>query len=249
MSSFVLKIDNLFKQYRGATTPVWNGLNLEIRPGAIYGLLGPNGVGKTTLVKIITGLSSYGRGSVEVFGKKVKPHDDFFRKRIGVVPQEITLYDELSAKENLLFWGGITGLSGKKLRMRIAELMELFNLEKYGEKPVSTYSGGMRRCVNLIAGIMHHPEFLLLDEPTTGIDVQTKQLIRNNLLLLNEEGTTILYTSHDMAEAESLCSVIGIVKEGILLVEGSPAFLQQTYSQAGRLEDVYLNLIENDERI
>lgn len=196
MTSFVLKIENLFKQYRGAPVPVWNGLNMYIQQGDIYGLLGPNGVGKTTLVKIITGLSSYDRGSIEIFGEKLKSYDDSIRKRIGVVPQEITLYNELTAKENLAFWGGIAGVNGTKLRNRISELMHLFDFERYSSMPVSAFSGGMRRCVNLMAGILHRPEFLLLDEPTVGIDVQTKHLIRKNLLLLNKEGTTILYTSH-----------------------------------------------------
>lgn len=247
MPCFVLKIDDLCKNYHG-TVSVWRGLNLTVRAGEVYGLLGPNGVGKTTLIKIITGVLPYDSGRVELFDEPVLPQGNrLSQSRIGIVPQEITLYEELTAEENLMFWGGIMGMRRSYLKTRIKELFLLFNFEQHKNTSVFKFSGGMKRCVNLMVGILNEPDFLLLDEPTVGIDVQTKQLIRNIIMSMNNNGTTIFYTSHDMAEAETICTRIGIVNKGGLIAEGSPEELKQTYSQAGKLEDVYLNLIEKDE--
>jgi len=218
----IIEIKDLYKHYRGNKNPAVNGLSLSIEEGEIFGLLGPNGAGKTTAISIMCGLRSFEKGEVRIAGYSVKEEMDNIKPLIGVVPQDIALYPTLTAYENLKIFGGIYGLEKKALNERIDELLTLFGLEKNKNRQVGKYSGGMKRRVNLIAGLLHHPRLLFLDEPTVGIDVQSRYVILENLKEINKAGTTIIYTSHHLNEAETFCTSIALVDEGRIICEGKP---------------------------
>lgn len=238
----ILRIEQLVKRYSGMASPVLRGLSLSIAEGEIYGFLGPNGTGKTTTVSIISGLLKPDSGSVSLLGRNLFEHSKFIRERIGVVPQNIALFPELTAWENLRIFGTMYGLPKTEIKRRAAELLELFGLSYAAKKPLKTYSGGMKRSINIIAGILHKPSFLILDEPTVGIDVQTKNLILENLKMLNQQGTSILYTSHDMDEAQHFCSRVGIIDQGVIVAEETPQGLITAHPGCENLEAVYLHL-------
>ena len=238
----VLQIRQLVKRYHGMDQSVLRGLDMTILPGERYGFLGPNGTGKTTTVSILSGLLVPDSGEVFVLGNKMPDKRKQVTTQIGVVPQNIALFPELTALENLRIFGSMYSITAARLKQRIHQLLELYGLTAFARKPVKTFSGGMKRSLNIIAGILHEPRFLLLDEPTVGIDVQTKALILDNLRQLNEEGTTILYTSHDMDEAQHFCTRVGIIDHGKLIAEDTPAALIQSCPNCENLESVYLHL-------
>lgn len=249
MSATVLRINHLRKSYRSIKREVLSGLSMSIEKGEIYGFLGPNGAGKTTTVNILTGLLKEDSGVVEIFGE-CEPNDRRkVMKRVGVVPQSIAIYSELTAYENLFFFGSIYGMSRGEVAKRGDELLQMFGLEEFRDKKVGAFSGGMKRMVNLMVGILHSPDFLILDEPTVGIDVQSKVLILDYLKILNNGGTTILYTSHDMEEAEHLCSRVGIIDGGKLVAEGTPEELINGVVGCSDLQSVYLSLTGKQLRI
>lgn len=237
-----IEITNLSKTYRGADEPALNGINLTVREGEIFGLLGPNGAGKTTTINILCGILRATGGNITIQGMDLDHNQDAIKHIIGVVPQDIALYPSLSARENLKFIGGMYGLSGSVLAERVNECLNLFGLEKFGNRHISTYSGGMKRRVNLIAGILHQPRILFLDEPTVGIDVQSRTVIIDYLKELNKEGTTIIYTSHYMEEAEILCSAIAIIDKGRIIIEGRPSEIVGSQSGYTNLESIFLHL-------
>jgi len=241
-NGIAIQINNLTKFYRGSTKPALNHISLSIEEKAIYGLLGPNGAGKTTTIKILCGLLSLTGGDVTIGGHALCHGFKKIRKIIGVVPQDIALYPTLTARENLSVFGGIYGLKGKELSKRIEELLHIFGLEKSQHHRISKYSSGMKRRINLIAGLLHNPHILFLDEPTVGVDVQSKNVILDNLLAINKQGTTIIYTSHYLEEAENICSRIAIIDEGQIITEGSPKELIASGESFSNLEDVYLHL-------
>ncbi|MBQ6955293.1 MAG: ABC transporter ATP-binding protein [Bacteroidales bacterium] len=243
MPQAILKVDGLRKSYHRGGRDVLTGLDITIPKGEVYGLLGPNGVGKTTTVSIITGLLEEDAGQVELFGLPSRHNKKIIMKRVGVVPQSIALFPELTATENLRVFGSVYGIPRATLDTRIDEMLALFGLSDSRNKRVETFSGGMKRCMNMIVGIMHHPEFLILDEPTVGIDVQSKVKILDHLKLLNQQGTTILYTSHDMEEAEHLCTKVGIIYGGRLAAEGTPEGLIGRFPDCRDLQSAYLKII------
>lgn len=238
----ILHIKDLQKSYKDMNRQVLSGLNLIIEQGEIYGFLGPNGAGKTTTVNILSGLLRCDSGSIEIFGRKYDENRYYIKHHMGIVPQNIAIFPELTAYENLKVFGTIYGMKNKTLQERIDELLELFSLTGFKNKKVATFSGGMKRSVNLMVGILNKPDLLILDEPTVGIDVQSKVLILDNLKSLNKEGTTILYTSHDMDEAQHLCTRVGIIDGGKLIAEDTPSRLIATYHGCDDLEAVYLSL-------
>ena len=238
----ILKINNLTKTYPGMNRQVLSGLNLTIKQGEIYGFLGPNGAGKTTTVNILSGLLKSESGSIEMFGNKYDENRFYVKHHMGIVPQNIAIFPELTAYENLKVFGSIYGMKNNILRTRINELLDLFSLAEFEDKKVSTFSGGMKRSVNLMVGILNNPDLLILDEPTVGIDVQSKVAILENLKKLNKEGITILYTSHDMEEAQNLCTRVGIIDGGKLIAEDSPTNMIAEYQGCDDLESVYLRL-------
>lgn len=221
----LLKIDRLSKSF-GPLRAV-EAVSFEIRAGEIYGLLGPNGAGKTTTISMISGLLRPDSGEVLVADRPFWSAPQAAKQLMGVVPQEIALYEELSARENLLFWGRIAGLDTRAARTRTEELLEALTLSDRAKDPLKTFSGGMKRRINIGCALMHRPRLLLLDEPTVGIDPQARLNILEFIRDLRAHGTAILYTTHYLEEAETLCDRIGIVDHGRLLAEGTLPELQE----------------------
>ena len=210
----MLTLRGLTKKY-GSLVAV-DHLDLEVREGEVFGLLGPNGAGKSTTVGLCVGLIRPDEGEVRL-GTLGSPEDPAVRRRIGVAPQALSLYDELSAEENLAFFASIYGLRGAQVASRIDWALEFVGLSDRRRDRVSTYSGGMKRRMNLAAALMHDPPLVLLDEPTVGVDPQSRHAILERILALRSSGRTIVYTTHYMEEAAKLCDRVGIIDRGRLL--------------------------------
>jgi ABC-2 type transport system ATP-binding protein len=198
-----------------------DGVSFEIREGEVFGLLGPNGAGKTTTISMISCLIPPSAGTVVVDGYSVATQSAKVKSVLGVVPQEIALYPTLTALENLKFWGRMYGLAGALLEERVAEALQTAGLADRAKERVETYSGGMKRRINIAAGIMHRPRLLIMDEPTVGIDPQSRNHILETVKDLNERGMTVLYTSHYMEEVEFLCDRVGIMDHGRIIALGT----------------------------
>ena len=239
METPIIQIDDLHKTYKGASHPSVSGLTLSVAKGSFFGLLGPNGAGKTTTLSILCGLRSFDRGAITIAGMSLKKNLPRIKPLIGVVPQDIALYPELTTEENLQFAGNIYSLPKMLLNERIDYYLHIFGLMSHRQKKAGYLSGGMKRQVNLIAALLHQPEILILDEPTVGVDVQSRQVIVTNLQRLNREGITIVYTSHDMHEAEQLCSFVSLMNKGKVVCEGIPTKLISSESVAS-LEQLFI---------
>ncbi len=237
----ILEARNLVKVYRGASRPALNGIDISIREGAVFGLLGPNGAGKTTAISIMNTLLRPTGGSVTVCGIDVVRYPTQVRKLIGYVPQEVALYQNLTARENLMFFGRMYGLQGKALETRVRDSIELVGLEESADERVFTYSGGMKRRANLAAGILQSPKLLFLDEPTVGIDPQSRNLILERLTILKDR-ITMVYTTHYMEEAEQLCTYVAIMDAGSIIAEGPPGDLVHRIPGCADLEDLFIRL-------
>ncbi|ALC16022.1 ABC-type multidrug transport system, ATPase component [Desulfuromonas soudanensis] len=238
----VLEVEDLVKFYRGSAVPALNGFSVSIGEGGVLGLLGPNGAGKTTAISIMTTLLRPTSGRLTLCGVDVLKNPREARRLIGLVPQEIALYPSLSARENLRYFGRLHGRRGKALEGRIEECLEMVGLEESADRPVSTYSGGMKRRANLAAGVLHEPRILFLDEPTVGIDAQSRNLILENLGRMKERGMTLVYTTHYMEEARQLCTQVAIVDGGRVLAEGPPDELVAGAAGCANLEELFLQL-------
>jgi len=238
----IIEIRDLTKFYKGSDEPALDSVSLTIFRNEIFGLLGPNGAGKTTAISILCGLFSPNSGEVFIDGYNLKSDKGQIKQIIGVVPQELALYPTLTARENLTFFGNMYGLHGKPLKEKIAHSFSVFGLEKHANKKISNYSGGMKRRVNLIAGLLHDPKILFLDEPTVGIDVQSRIVILDYLKKINNNNTTIIYTSHYMEEAENLCSRVAILDRGKVISLGNPAQLLAERPEFKNLENVFIHL-------
>jgi ABC-2 type transport system ATP-binding protein len=212
-----------------------DGVSFAIQQGEIYGLLGPNGAGKTTSISMIAGILARDTGEVEIGGLDIDAGPPA-RARIGIVPQAITLYLDLTARENLYFWGRMYDLGGDGLRHAAEQALLAVGLTKRADDIVSTYSGGMQRRLNLACGILHQPKLLILDEPTVGVDPQSRSAIFELVERLRDAGTAILYTTHYMEEAERLCARIGIIDTGKLIAEGTRAELVADLGREVRIE-------------
>lgn len=218
-----IKVSNLSKKYSGSNSFALNAVNLEIYNGEIFGLLGPNGAGKTTFFSIVSGLLNATDGVAEIAGYSIRNNIELIKRKIGVVPQDVALYPTLSGRDNLLFIGRMYGLKGKALKEKVQSCLTKFGFDKNSDEPVKNYSGGMKRRINLIGGILHDPEILLLDEPTVGMDVQTRTSMMEHLKELNEQNKmTILYTSHYLEQAELFCKRVAIMDNGKIICLGSP---------------------------
>jgi ABC-2 type transport system ATP-binding protein len=233
---------NLTKHYPGGAEPAIDHLTMSVPKGQVFGILGPNGAGKTTTVAILCGLLSPTHGEVHINGHNLKLEPSAIRKVIGYVPQDIALYPSLTARENLQFFGNMYGLRGQLLRSRIDHYLNQFGLREHADKLVDQFSGGMKRRTNIIAGLLHQPKILFLDEPTVGIDVQSRSLILQLLEEINQQGTTIIYTSHHMEEAQQFCSGLAILDRGQIIKEGAPDTLVRENEASANLEDLFLNL-------
>ena len=221
----LLKVSQLCKSYNDIV--VVKDFSLHIKQGEAYGLLGPNGAGKSTTISMICGLIKPTSGEILIKGVDLLKKTKLAQQSIGVVPQEIALYLEMTAKENLMFWGRMYGLKGALLKKRVNDVLEIIGLTDRAGDKVNTFSGGMKRRVNIGAAILHKPDLLIMDEPTVGIDPQSRNHILETVKKLNSEGMTIIYTSHYMEEVEFLCNRIGIMDHGKLLAEGTIEELQQ----------------------
>ncbi|MBY0122271.1 ABC transporter ATP-binding protein [Bacillus sp. S/N-304-OC-R1] len=200
---------------------VVKGITLNIEKGEAFGLLGPNGAGKSTTISMICGLVPFQDGDIQVDGVSVKSNPQIVKKKIGVVPQDIALYPTMSAVDNLIFWGKMYGLSSKEAKTRSKEVLEMAGLSDRAKDKIETFSGGMKRRINIGAALMHEPELLIMDEPTVGIDPQSRNHILETVKALNDQGMTIIYTSHYMEEVEFLCKRIAIIDHGQLIASGS----------------------------
>jgi ABC-2 type transport system ATP-binding protein len=245
---YVIQARDLKKKYRGSDEEALKGIDLDIAPGEFFGLLGPNAAGKSTLVSILCGIISQSSGEVMLFGEPVDPRSNTLKSKIGLVPQEIALYPSLTVLENILFFGRLHGLAGRTLKIRADESISLFHLEEHRRKIISKCSGGIRRRVNLVAGVMHEPRLILLDEPTLGVDPQLRSLIFEYLSGLNAKGATLIYTTHYMDEAESLCNRVSIIDHGTILRQGSPAELIGSEPGCNNLGQLFLKLTGRDLR-
>ena len=217
---FIIEADGIIKTYSGSEKPALNDVNLKVRSGAFFGLLGPNGAGKTTLISICTGLLHADGGRLTLFDLSTKDHLNKIKNRIGLVPQEMALYPSLSARENLHYFGSMQGLSGRRLNERVQACLDIANLNDSADKRVKTFSGGLKRRLTLVVGLIHEPEILFLDEPTVGIDPQSRNFIYEKLKEMNAAGMTIIYTSHYMEEVEQLCEEIAIIDHGRIISQG-----------------------------
>ena len=236
----MIQINQLSKKYKGAELFSVKDLDLKVQEGEIYGLLGPNGAGKTTLISMLTSLLKPTSGTFTINSLNFKEHKNQLKQLIGIVPQEYALYPTLTAYENLEYFGSMYGIKGGDLKKSIMQHLEIMGLSKFANKKTATFSGGMKRRVNLIAGILHQPKVLFLDEPTVGVDVQSKNVIIDHLKYLNEQGTTIVYNSHHLNEAEVFCTRVAIIDNGEIIVEGVPSELINNQAAANNLEDVFL---------
>jgi ABC-2 type transport system ATP-binding protein len=225
----MIEVEQLRKSY-GELIAV-DGVSFTARPGEIFGLLGPNGAGKTTTIGCISGLLAPTSGRVRVMGHDVVREGTAARQALGVVPQEIALYEELSAIENLKYWGGAQGLRNPLLGERIQKVLELTGLGDRAREPVKRFSGGMKRRLNFACGIVHQPRVLLLDEPTVGVDPQSRMRLLELVRAEAQSGTCVLYTTHYMEEAETLCDRLAIVDRGKVIAAGTLAELRSMLEQ------------------
>lgn len=238
----MISIQNISKQYKGADQFSLSNLDLKIESQEIFGLLGPNGAGKTTLISILCALIEPTSGTFSIDGLTYKKHKNKLKQLIGIVPQEYALYPTLTAFENLKYFGSMYGLQGKSLTDTINTALDHLGLLPFAHKKIDTFSGGMKRRINLIASILHEPKVLFLDEPTVGVDVQSKNVIIEYLQDLNKNGTTIIYTSHHLNEAELFCTRVAIIDHGKLIIKGEPKTLIEHQAGAHNLEDVFLSI-------
>ncbi len=239
-----LEVHNLIKKF-GDLIAV-NDVSFMVREGEIFSLLGPNGAGKTTTISILSTLLPPTSGDAVIGGHSVMKNPMAVKKLIGVVPQEIALYDDLTALENLNFWGKMYGLSGRELSMRVDEVLEQVDLRDRAKQRIKTYSGGMKRRVNIGVGLLHQPRLLFLDEPTVGIDPQSRRAILDSVKELNRAGMTILYTTHYMEEAQELSDRVGIIDYGKLIALGTQ---KELTAQVGEMDTLILYLGENEDPI
>jgi ABC-2 type transport system ATP-binding protein len=220
----MIQVTNLSKSYKHIKAV--DNISFEIVEGEIFGLLGPNGAGKSTTLHMLSTLLESDSGEIHINGLEVKGNIHLSKKTIGVVPQEISLYEDLSAYQNLLFWGNLYGIPKKVLTQRIEDTLELIGLSDRKKDAIKTYSGGMKRRINIAAALLHEPKVLLMDEPTVGIDPQSRNHIFEVIEKLNEQGMTIIYTTHYMEEVERLCNRIAIIDSGKIIAQGTHSELK-----------------------
>lgn len=237
----IIEIKNLCKVYKKGNTVALNNINLSVTKGDFVGLLGPNGAGKTTLISILAGLLKPTSGEFSICNLNFKNRQSGYelKNSIGIVPQEYALYFKLTVYENLMFFGSMYGLKGKKLKNKVLSGIKTLGLEQHKSKQVENLSGGLKRRVNLLAGILHNPKILILDEPTVGVDVHSKKIILNLLKEHHQNGTTILYSSHLFNEVQNICKSVVIIDQGEVIVKGKTEDVLKDHQQ-NSLEKVFL---------
>lgn len=233
----IIELKNVTKRYDDKLAV--DNISLDIGEGELFGLLGPNGAGKSTLISMICGLTKLDKGDITINGSSIKTNPILAKQNIGLVPQEIALYENISAIDNLKFWGKMYSLKGNILKERIEEVLETTGLKDRGKEKVSKFSGGMKRRLNIACAVMHYPRIVIMDEPTVGIDPQS----RNNILEFTKElnkkhGSTLIYTSHYMEEVEALCNKVCILDEGKVIAKGTQDHIKRMIMNEERVEIV-----------
>jgi len=212
------------------------GVSFDVLRGEIFSLLGPNGAGKTTLISMLSCLLKPDSGDALVMGHSISAEPQLVKASIGVVPQEVALYSDLSARENLLFWGKMQGMRGARLAGRVDDVLDVIGLSDRQKERVSTYSGGMKRRVNIAVALLHRPALVIMDEPTVGIDPQSRRSILDNVKQLRDQGMTVLYTTHYMEEAQELSDHVGIMDRGKLVAVGTQRELVRSVGELNRIQ-------------
>jgi len=235
----IIQVKNCYKSF--GDSHALNQLDFSVKQGEIFGLLGPNGAGKSTTINLLSGLLQPDKGSIWVDRINMANQTNLAKKSIGIVPQEIALYDELSAYENLFFWGKLYDIPTKEIKKRVTDILKLLGLEDRKKEPIAHFSGGMKRRINIGAALLHRPKILLMDEPTVGIDPQSRLHIFDLIENLNRQGMSIIYATHYMEEAERLCHTIGIIDQGKIIAKGN---LQALKEMADHAKIVMVNLKE-----
>ncbi len=238
----VIQACGLVKRYRDSDRAAVDGVSLHVQRGEILGLLGPNGAGKTTTISMLASLLRPTAGEITICGHRLGRRSRTIRQLIGLVPQDIALYNQLTAGENLRFFGRLYGLRGKHLTERVGSGLEAMGLSNVANQRAGTFSGGMKRRLNLAIGLLHEPQLLFLDEPTVGIDAQSRSMILGFLAAQGRAGMTMVYTTHYMEEAEQLCSRIAVIDQGRVVADGTSAELLADHPQCRTIEDVFLDL-------
>jgi ABC-2 type transport system ATP-binding protein len=239
-------LSKVFEQGKKHEVTALDKVSLEIRRGEVFGLLGPNGAGKTTLIRILVGLLTPTEGRAEVLDKDVTEDIDYIRERVALLPQEAGIYDRLTARENLVFYGGLYGIPEDVLNQRADNLLDIVGLREKEDYQVKGFSGGMKRKVLVARSLIIEPEIIFMDEPTTGVDTIGARVVRNLLKKLSaERDQTIILTSHDLTEVAELCHRVGILYQGRLVAIGKPSELEEKY-RAANLEEVFTGLVTGE---
>lgn len=238
----MLRIEKLTKAY--GKKQVLTGVNFVLCKGDIVGLLGPNGAGKSTMTKIIAGIEEESKGKIYYRDMPLTKRRSHFQKKLGVVPQEIALYEDLDAYDNVKFFGSLYGYSGEELKKRAKEVLEFVGLWEQRKELPSKFSGGMKRRLNIACSVIHSPELLIMDEPTVGIDPQSRNHIMSMIRTLRDRGTTVLYISHYIEEIEALCNRVIIMDAGNVVVDGEKEWIKEKYQSetCSSLEEIFLSL-------
>ena len=249
MDDIVIRTENLskiFEKGKKKEVTALDHVNLEIGRGEVFGLIGPNGAGKTTLIRVLVGLLTPTEGQAWVLGKNVVEDIDYIRPRVALLPQEAGIYERLTARENIVYYGGLYGIPEDELHRRTDRLLDIVGLREKEDYQVKGFSGGMKRKVLVARALVIEPEVLFLDEPTTGIDTIGARVVRNLLKKLSsEEKRTIVLTTHDLNEVSELCHRVGILNEGRLVATGRPDELEEKY-KAANLEEVFTGLVTGE---
>jgi ABC-2 type transport system ATP-binding protein len=239
-------LSKVFEQGKKHEVTALDKVSLEIRRGEVFGLLGPNGAGKTTLIRILVGLLTPTEGRAEVLDRDVTEDIDYIRERVALLPQEAGIYDRLTARENLVFYGGLYGIPEDVLNQRADNLLDIVGLREKEDYQVKGFSGGMKRKVLVARSLIIEPEIIFMDEPTTGVDTIGARVVRNLLKKLSaERDQTIILTSHDLTEVAELCHRVGILYQGRLVAIGKPSELEEKY-RAANLEEVFTGLVTGE---
>jgi ABC-2 type transport system ATP-binding protein len=240
------QLTKIFEKGKKREVVALDDVNLEISRGEVFGLLGPNGAGKTTLIRILVGLLTPTSGRATVLGKDVVQYIDYIRPRVALLPQEAGIYERLTARENLVYYGGMYGIPNEELQRRADRLLDIVGLTEKQDYQVKSFSGGMKRKVLVARALIIEPEIIFMDEPTTGIDTIGARVVRNLLKKLSSERKqTIILTTHDLNEVSELCHRVAILNKGRLIATGNPNELETTY-KAANLEEVFTGLVTGE---
>ncbi|WP_069999741.1 ABC transporter ATP-binding protein [Cellulosilyticum sp. I15G10I2] len=224
----VVAVNNIYKSF--GDNIALNNLSLGIEEGEIFGLLGPNGAGKSTTINILSGLLNQDKGDISIFNKNIRMHLNEIKQNMGVVPQDLAIFEELTAYENISFFASLYGIQAKERNKKTIEALAFVGLEEKAKEKVKSFSGGMKRRLNIACGIAHKPRLIIMDEPTIGIDPQSRNHILNSIKVLNQKGASIIYTTHYMEEAEALCDRMAIIDKGCVIASGTAESLRDIIS-------------------